>query len=157
MIKFKLKPVTDTSWILLQNGTRLAMIIADGTGYKAIGTLPIKYFSSLEDMSKKLGHPVEFEEVEKPIELELSEVAGFPIKHNSAFDILNDNFPSYAKTSKSSNRFAAGYYGILFNYGWVSSYCPKVSTLNEYEWIGPFKTRLEMLNAISTKKKEPKI
>lgn len=157
MGKFKLKPVTDTSWILLQNGQRLAMIIADETGYKAIGTIPIKHFSSLEDMAIKLDGHIEIEEPEKASELEISEVAGFPIKHPSAFDIVIDKYPSYSKTIKSTNRFAAGYYGILFNYGWVSSYCPKVTTLNENEWIGPFRTRLEMLNALSTKKKEPKI
>jgi hypothetical protein len=68
-----------------------------------------------------------------------------------------EQFPSYAKTENSTNRFAAGYYGILFANGWVASYCPKVSTIKDNEWIGPFHTRLEMLSAISFKKKEPKI
>ena len=129
------------------------MIIADETGYKVIGTLPYKHFLTFKELELKLGGNLVLEEVEKTAELEVGEVEGFPIKHNSAFEITNEKYPSYVKTSGSNNRFAAGYYGILFNYGWVTSYCPKVTTLNDNEWIGPFKTRLEMLSAISAKKK----
>ena len=155
--EFKLKPITDTSWILHQNGTRLAMIIIDDTGYKAIGSISDKHFSSLEDMSAKLGGKVIVEEIEKTAELEVGNVLGYPIKHTAACDIIDEEFPSYSKISGSPHRFAAGYYGILFSYGWVTSYCPKITTLNDYKWIGPFRTKLEMLSAISAKKKEPKI
>jgi len=156
-IEYKLRPVTDTSWILHQNGTRLAMIIANSTGYTAIGSLPNKHYSSLDDLSKKLGGTISIEEVEKEAEPEIGQVEGYPIKHSTACDITNDVYPSYAKTNGSSNRFAAGYYGILFSHGWVGSYCPKISTLEDNTWIGPFRTKLEMLSAISAKKKEPKL
>jgi hypothetical protein len=157
MMEFKLKPVTDTSWILHQNGVRLAMIIANNKGYNAIGKLTTKHFENLADMCNILGGKVIFEESEAQAEKEVGNVHGFPIKHNTSHDLALDRYPSYAKTKCSNNRFAAGYYSILFSHGWVQSYCPKISTLDDNEWIGPFYTKLEMLSAISAKKKEIKI
>jgi len=157
MTEYKLRPITETSWILLDNGTRLAMIIADGTGYKAIGNLSHKRFDGLDHMGQLLGGSVSFEEIKEESEPEVGHVEGYPIKHGSAHDIEAGAYPSYAKNSGSSNRFAAGYYGILFAHGWVTSYCPKTTTLDENQWIGPFRSKLEMLNAISAKKREIRI
>jgi hypothetical protein len=155
-MEFKLKPVTDTSWILHQNGTRLAMIIANNKGYSAIGNLPTKHFNNLTELCHVLGGKVIFEEPEIQVEKEVGNVYGYPIKHNTAHDLAIDRYPSYAKTKGSNNRFAAGYYSVLFSHGWVQSYCPKISTLDDNIWIGPFYTKLEMLSAISAKKKEIK-
>lgn len=154
---FKLKPITETSWILHSAGIRLAMMVADGKGFKAIGQLDKKEFSDIDDLAKHLGGPVSFEEVEQENEPEASDVNGYPIKHGSAFDIKEESYPSYAKVEGSSNRFAAGYYGILFAHGWVTSYCPKVTTLDENQWIGPFRTKLEMRNAITQQKNAPRV
>ena len=156
MTEYKLKPITDTSWILMDNGTRLAMIISDGSGYKAIGQLERKQFSGLDDLSRFLKGTVSIEETEKESEPEVGHVEGYPIKHSTAHDIEVKGYPSYAKNSGSASRFAAGYYGVLFNHGWVTSYCPRTSTLDDNTWIGPFRSKLEMLNAISAKKREMK-
>lgn len=157
MIEFKLKPITGTSWILNSSGTRLAMIVADGTGFKAIGQLDQKTFVDLADMGKYLGGTVTFEEPEQIVEAEASDVDGYPIKHAAAFNVTNDRYPSYTKVEGSSNRFAAGYYGVQFAHGWVYSYCPKISTLEENTWIGPFRSRLEMQNAITQQKNAPRV
>jgi hypothetical protein len=157
MMEFKLKPITDTSWILHQNGVRLAMIIGNNQGYNVIGNLETKTFKNLDEMCHILGGKVIFEEPEIQAEKEVGNVHGYPIKHNTAYDLALNAYPSYAKTKGSTNRFAAGYYGIQFSHGWVQSYCPKTSTLDDNDWIGPYYTKFEMLNAISAKKKEIKI
>ena len=156
-MEFKLKPITETSWILHNAGTRLAMIIADGKKLKAIGQLDKKEFDDLKELGKFLGGKVIIEEVEQELEPEASSVEGYPIKHAAAFDIVVEKYPSYAKVSKSTSRFAAGYYGVLFAHGWVFSYCPKVSTLEENNWIGPYRTKLEMQNAITQQKNAPRL
>ena len=164
-IEYKLKPITETSWILHHNGVRIAMVISSQSGYNMIGGADIahKHFTDIDDMMNKLGCKITFEENEKITEPEVGDVYGYPIKHGSAHDTRlessanNADYPSYSKTKGSDNRFAAGYYGVLFNHGWVASYCPKVSTIEDNIWIGPFRTRLEMLSAISSKKKEPKV
>jgi hypothetical protein len=157
MIEYKLRPVTETSWILLSNGNRLAMIISDGNGYKAIGNLPHKKFDNLEHMAEILGGKIEFEEIIEEVEPETSFVEGYPIKHANSYDILNNGYPSYTRISGGQIRFAAGYYSILFANGWSPVYCPKTVTLEENQWIGPFRTKLEMRSAISAKKREIKI
>jgi hypothetical protein len=151
---FKLKPITETSWILHNNGSRLAVITLNNNVYNLIGKIPIKEFKTLDELSEKLGGKVIFEEPEVQIEKEQGEINGYPIKHNNSFNIELKEYPSYTKTVESNNRFAAGYYAIQFSYGWTQSYCPKTNTLDSNNWIGPFRTKLEMLNAISTKKKE---
>lgn len=156
MLDFKLKPVTDTSWILYQNGNRLAMIIANNQGYTVIGNLPLKNFITLDELGRTLGGKVTIEDVHLNQEKEIGNVHGYPIKHDTAVDVALNDYPSYAKSEGSSSRFAAGYYGILFNHGWVQSYCPKISTIDDNEWIGPYRTKFELLSAISSKKKEIK-
>lgn len=76
----------------------------------------------------------------------LNEVQGFPTNctpFNSIWDVKK-KLPLFTKTEKSQSQHAAGYYVIRFEHGWVSSFCPKLTTLAANEWQGPFKTKLEM-------------
>lgn len=72
-------------------------------------------------------------------------VNGYPCDckpHNALLNV-SKKLPVYTKTEKSKSFFAAGYYLIKFNVGYVVSYCPKLITLNRYEFIGPFTTQKE--------------
>lgn len=157
MADYKLKPITENSWILHTNGNKLGMLIQNANGYKVIGSLDRKAFDNLEDLSQFLGGKITVEDVEQEQESEISDVDGYPIKHPMAYDIQLETYPSYTKVEHSSTRYAAGYYGVQFPNGWVSSYCPKITTLEDNKWIGPFRTRLEMLNAITQQKNAPRI
>jgi hypothetical protein len=157
MNDYKLKQITETSWILTSSGNRLAVITTDGNSYSAIGRLDEKRFENLEELRLYLGGNLSIEEPEEYIETESGNVDGYPIKHQSAYDVKTEEYPSYAKTQGSSNRFAAGYYGVKFSHGWVHSFCPKISTLQENEWLGPFRTKIEMSNAITQRKNAPRI
>lgn len=73
-------------------------------------------------------------------------VLGYPVKcaaFNPIWDIKR-KLPVFTKTEKSRTLHAAGYYIILFDTGWVQSFCPKVSTLDVNEFKGPYKDKLEM-------------
>jgi hypothetical protein len=50
-------------------------------------------------------------------------------------------------------RFAAGYWGLKF-LAWQGSFCPKLQTLDEYEHVGPFQTKLEMNTILAKKNNE---
>ena len=39
---------------------------------------------------------------------------------------------------------AAGYYGLHFSGVWRNTYCVKLETLDNYEFVGPFKTKTEL-------------
>jgi hypothetical protein len=57
--------------------------------------------------------------------------------------------PLFTKSSKSKSLYCAGYYTIKFEKGWVKSFCPKLITIERYEYRGPFKTELEMRTELS--------
>lgn len=69
-----------------------------------------------------------------------------------------DTIPTYTKTSTSSDRYCAGFYGVRFEGGVFFSNNPKLSTITEkcIDFIGPYKTEMEANINISTKKKQVK-
>ena len=75
-----------------------------------------------------------------------NEVHGYPTSvspFNSMYDIKK-KLPLFTKSEDSKSLYCAGYYVIKFDKGWVKSFCPKLITLQRYEYHGPFKTDLEM-------------
>jgi hypothetical protein len=79
-------------------------------------------------------------------EKEEYDVHGYPCKtkpFNGLYD-LKRKLPLYTKTEDSQSFFTAGYYCIEFENGWVPAYCPKLITLGRNNYLGPFKTKLEM-------------
>lgn len=59
------------------------------------------------------------------------------------FDVKR-HLPLFTKSNKSKSVYCAGYYIIKFDKGWVKSFCPKLITVERYQYEGPFKTELEM-------------
>jgi hypothetical protein len=57
--------------------------------------------------------------------------------------------PLFTKSKKSKSAYCAGYYIIRFDKGWVKSFCPKLITIERYEFKGPFKTEIEMRSELS--------
>lgn len=71
---------------------------------------------------------------------------------------LQDNVPIFKKTATSQQYFAAGYYGIRFpRLGWSDAFCPRLKTLQTYEWIGPFKSQDDVNLAIKRKGQENEV
>ena len=78
-------------------------------------------------------------------------VHGFPTScrpFNKMYDIQR-KIPLFTKSKDSKSLYSAGYYIIRFNKGWVKSFCPKLITLQRYDYKGPFKTELEMKQTLS--------
>lgn len=68
--------------------------------------------------------------------------------YNTMFDVKR-KLPLFTKSEKSKSAYCAGYYIIRFDKGWVKSFCPKLITVERYEYKGPFKTELEMRQELS--------
>jgi hypothetical protein len=66
---------------------------------------------------------------------------------NSMYDISR-KLPLFTKSEKSKSVYCAGYYLVKFNVNWLKSFCPKLITIERNEYIGPFKTELEMKAAL---------
>lgn len=154
MSVYVLKPLTDTSWILLKDGAQYALITSKNNELISFGSkLERNKFSDIEDLNKFLGSKVTIEKTEDDSVEEIGNVNSYPVKHATAIALEDQELPVYKRTANSNTLYCAGYYGVKFPNGWVQSYCPKILTLQENEFIGPFTTKLEMQNAISQKKK----
>ena len=146
--------IKDKFWILEDAGVKLGTIrkkddsdfevIIRNEGIEILGTdaLTTKYGSSI--LEPKLVKRIESVEYGKS----MSEVEGYPCKHqgfNTALkEVKGKNVPIYTKTENSKTLYAAGYYGLHFNGVWRNTYCVKLETLDNYEFVGPFKTKTEL-------------
>lgn len=146
------KPVVKNKfWIVEDHGTKIATIQAiDEGGFAYVHNNERKVFPSIKLLSK--AYDIEFVKAERPKKTgsDSHEVHGFPTNtkpHNEVLDVQR-YLPIYTKSAKSKSFFCAGYYIIKFSNTWVRAYCPKLITLNRYEYEGPFKTQERMLSAM---------
>ena len=64
---------------------------------------------------------------------------------------IQKKLPLFTKSQNSKSIYCAGYYIIKFDKGWVKSYCPKLITVEKYQYEGPFKNKIEMRSALANK------
>ena len=160
MADYVLKPIGDTSWILQDaKQQRLALVSKVNNVLMAVG-LDRTEFLEVDDLASYLGHTITVLEPVADTDDdgadELSIVFGFPVRYQQVFDTQESPVPNFLKKQDSRIRYAAGYFGISFDRGWVPAFCPKLITLTNNEYIVPFATRLEMHNSISQAKRDVK-
>jgi hypothetical protein len=146
------KPVIKNKyWIVESEGTKIATIQAiEEGGFAYVHDNTRERFPSIKLLSKQYN--IEFVKAEKPKKDRSAahEVYGYPAgnqPHNEVFDVQR-KLPIYTKTAKSKSYFCAGHYIIKFSNTWVRATCPKLITLNRYEYQGPFHTTEEMTAAL---------
>jgi hypothetical protein len=149
-----MKPMASNSWILMVDGDRKGLVVSASEEITVLGKPFDGKYKNLADLESKIGSKITIDQpTDPPPEKEAGEVNGYPIKHSTWHNVMIDPVPSYTRTANSDLRYAAGYYGLRFQNGWTQSFCPKFTTLAEYEYIGPFTTKLEMQHQISAKNK----
>jgi hypothetical protein len=146
------KPVVKNKfWIVEEGGEKIATIQAiEEGGFAYVHDEQRELFPSIKMISKKYN--IEFVKAEKPKKekLDVYDVYGFPTNTQPNNEVLDVQryLPIYTKGAKSKSFFCAGYYIIKFSSTWVRAYCPKLITLNRYEYQGPFKTQERMVEAM---------
>jgi hypothetical protein len=148
--------VKNKYWIVESDGNKVGTIQAvEKGGFVYVHAQSRVQYPSIKLLSK--AHNVIFDSPsnkKEKIVVESHNVYDYPVS-NKPWNLLWDvkhQFPIYTKTSKSKSYYCAGYNNIKFNNGWVKSYCPKFITLNRYEFQGPFKTKIEMQEALKAAK-----
>lgn len=146
------KPVVKNKmWIVESAGEKIATIMAvEEGGFVYVHEEQREMFPSIKMITKKYN--IEFVKAERPRreKQDVYDVYGFPTNsqpHNQVLDVQR-YLPIYTKGAKSKSFFCAGYYIIRFSNNWVRAYCPKLITLNRYEYQGPFKTQDRMIEAM---------
>jgi hypothetical protein len=137
------KPIVKNKfWIVERDGEKLATIqaIDEDGGYAYVHDDQREVFPSINLLSKKYN--ISFVKAERKKSVEENNIYGFPtsgVPYNALFDVQK-YLPIYTKERKSKSYYGAGYYAVKLNSTWVRQYCPKLITLNRYEYCGPFST-----------------
>jgi hypothetical protein len=152
MIKTK-TILKDKFWILEDEGVRVGTLSIAEDKFMFSGPTGTKYFNSEHALKKTFGDGVMINEVPNDINVvtQNNEVYGYPTSttpYNPLLDVKR-KLPLFTKSKKSKSLYCAGYYIIHFDKGWVKSFCPKLITVERYETKGPFKTDIEMRQALS--------
>jgi hypothetical protein len=148
------KPIIDNKfWIVEKDGEKFATLRKDEENrFVMSNALGTKIFKNKENLTKEFGKNFFVAKIIKEADgSDPREIHGYPSStepHNSMFDIKR-KLPLFTKSSDSKSLYCAGYYVIRFDKGWVKSFCPKLITLQRYEYKGPFKTELEMKQVLS--------
>ena len=144
--------VKDKFWILEDSGIKLGTVRrTKSSDFEVIIKEEGQEVLSLNALTSRFGSKIlESRQVKKIESVEygkdIDNVEGYPSKHRAYNKSLDDkNIPIYTKTEKSKVLYAAGYYGLAFpGAGWKNAYCVKRETLDNYEYIGPFKTKTQL-------------
>jgi hypothetical protein len=148
------KPIIpEKFWIVEKGGAKFATLRkSEDNHFVMSNELGIKVYETKEKLTLEFGKDFFIAKIIKEADnAEPNEVHGYATStapHNSMFDVKR-KLPLFTKSGDSKSLYCAGYYVIRFDKGWVKSFCPKLITLQRYEYQGPFKTELEMKQVLS--------
>lgn len=127
-------------WIVESEGNKIGTIQAteDG-GVVYVHNQEREKFASIKMLSKIYN--LSFDNSKKvPSKKNVKTIYGLPVQgrcYNVLWN-LKHKLPIYTKSTKSKSYYCAGYYVIKLSSGWTEVFCPKLITLNRYEFNGPF-------------------
>ena len=147
------KPVLKNKfWIVENEGVRVGTLSKEDDGFVMSSKSSVEIFKSENALKKKFGKDFLIAKIKNNNATQnLKEVHGYPTRtkpFNSMFDI-QQKLPLFTKSEKSKSIYCAGYYLVKFNVNWLKSFCPKLITIERNEFMGPFKTELEMKLALN--------
>ena len=157
----KLKPITNNSWLVIGDTeeTRIGLLTEIRDQYVLMVKGEKQQFLSRKDVNKFFNENV-FDNVveavaEDPVKKDFY-INGYPVDFDNPNEVIikGNKLPLFSKKATSEVYYSAGYYCLNFPKNWMPAYCPKLSTLESYEYAGPFKTELEMRNSLNRLRKE---
>lgn len=146
------KPVLENKfWIVEQEGVRIGTLSKNEEGFVINSKGKIDLYKNESQLKKTFGKNFLVANIKNTKGEQTKDVHGYPtrtVPYNSMFDIQR-KLPLFTKSEKSKSVYCAGYYLIKFNVNWLKSYCPKLITVERNEYMGPYKTELEMKMALA--------
>ena len=149
MTEIHAKPVIDGKfWIVEQDDQKVGVLkVTEQKKYIFSSKDNVTTFDNKKKLFEAFGTDFFLAKPKKKdVPEEPKEVQGYPTSsapYNPMFDVKR-HLPLFTKSNKSKSVYCAGYYIIKFDKGWVKSFCPKLITIERYQYEGPFKTELEM-------------
>jgi hypothetical protein len=154
------KPIVDGKfWIVEEDGERIGTLrLKENNKFILSSKGGERFFSKKAEITDVFGKqffvPSRIKTSISAVTEEIRDVHGFPTScypHNPLYNVQK-KLPLFTKSEDSKSLYCAGYYTIKFDKGWVRSFCPKLITIERYPYQGPFKTELEMKQALSNVK-----
>lgn len=157
----KLKPITEKSWLVIGDteDTNIGLLTETRNQYLLMMKGKKQQFLSRKDVNTFFNEDV-FNNIgteEKNIDEKRDFfVNGYPVNFDNPVEttLSTSNLPLFRKKDTSDVYYCAGYYCIKFSDSWLHAFCPKLSTLQEYEYKGPFKSKIDLQVALKTARKE---
>lgn len=157
----KLKPITETSWLVLgdTDDTRIGLLTEIRDNYVLMAQGEKTQFLNRKEVNKFFKEDV-FENVVQTEAVEDVKkdyfINGYPVDFDSPNEVIlkGNKLPLFSKKATSEVYYSAGYYCLHFPKNWMPAFCPKLSTLETYEYAGPFKSELEMRSNLTKLRKE---
>lgn len=157
----KLKPITETSWLVIGDTeeTRIGLLSQVRNQYVLMVKGEKKQFLDRKEVNRFFNEDVFDNVVEAAAPTDTKKtfyINGFPVDFDNPHEVIikGNKLPLFSKKSTSDVYYSAGYYCLNFPKNWMPAYCPKLSTLESYEYSGPYKTELEMRTGLTKLRKE---
>lgn len=157
----KLKPITETSWLVIgdTDETKIGLLTEIRDQYVLMVKGEKKQFINRKEVNKFFNENIFDNVVETDVVDDTKKdyyINGFPVDFSNPNEVLvkGNKLPLFSKKATSEVYYSAGYYCLHFPKNWMPAYCPKLSTLEAYEFAGPFKTELEMRSSLTKLRKE---
>lgn len=163
-MSFKLKPITEKSWLVLSDteDNRVGLLTEIRDQYVLMVAGAKQQFINRKEVNKFFNEDV-FTNMSAPVVEDTAKkdyfINGYPVDFDNPSEVLvkGSKLPLFSKKATSDVYYSAGYYCLNFPKNWMPAYCPKLSTLETYEYAGPFKTELEMRTQLTKARKEKNI
>ena len=140
------KPIIkDKFWVLTAQDKRVGEINKQGSNYSLkIGDSVFSY----KNLNRiKANANIEFEKQITAKEREVNQVHQYPTDSEPFNGVwsLQQKVPIFTKEENSKSWFAAGWYLVKQNKIWRQDFCPKLITLQRYDYHGPHKSQKDLL------------
>lgn len=147
----KLKSITETSWLVISDtdDIKIGLLTKLRDEYILMAKGEKKKFLDRKEVNKYFSEDVFDNLAESPTDTEVKKdyfINGYPIDFETPHEVIlkGNKLPLFSKKATSDVYYSAGFYCLEFPRNTMPAFCPKLSTLNTYEYAGPFKTEFEM-------------
>jgi len=139
----KISEITQQGWLFEDDDKRVGIISKKNTGeYVIVRDKEVLEFPTMTTLNEYLNmnggihpnQPREKHDVEHYI-------LGYPVNYPDPILVDAEGIlPLFRKRDNTRVNLCAGYYVVRTPKGWRTVFCPKETTLNKYQWKGPFRT-----------------
>lgn len=140
--------IPEKEWIVKSDNEKIGTVTKEKRGFSFFKKGQKISFYDLSEIENQLGIKIPKNKLLTKSQdyTDATSIYDFPCSSKPYEPIYNikKRLPLFYKSSKSKSLYCAGYYVIRFQKRWVKSFCPKLITLERYDYQGPYKTENEI-------------